>query len=94
MFGPTNQLRTRVDHLQRQVRELEALVTLVAERAGIGGAELQAMRAEAEPGITPEITRLVQEGQHIAAIKAYRVETGAGLKEAKDAVDALRDRQL
>lgn len=93
MFGQTKQLRTRVDFLQRQVRELEELVTHLAERAGVGKAELEAMRTAVDPGITPEITRLVDEGQHIAAIKAYREETGAGLKEAKEAIDAFRDGQ-
>src|SRR5262245_30234534 len=32
---------------------------------------------------------LMRAGQKIEAIKIYRTETGAGLKEAKDAVEAL-----
>ena len=35
------------------------------------------------------VLRMVQQGQKIPAIKLYREETGAGLKEAKDAVEAL-----
>lgn len=36
-----------------------------------------------------EISRLVQLGNKIEAIKLYREKTGAGLKEAKDAVEAF-----
>ncbi|MBC8043781.1 MAG: ribosomal protein L7/L12 [Rhizobacter sp.] len=37
----------------------------------------------------PEIEQLIRQGNQIEAIKRYRDLTGAGLKEAKDAVDAL-----
>lgn len=93
MFGQTRQLRARVDFLQRQVHELEELVTQLADRAGVGETELMSMRGQVEPGITPQIRQLVAEDRSIEAIKAYRQETGAGLKDAKDAIDALRDRQ-
>ncbi len=36
-----------------------------------------------------EIVNLINQGQKIAACKLYRHETGVGLKEAKDAVDAI-----
>ena len=36
-----------------------------------------------------QILKLLASGQKIAAIKLYRVQSGAGLKEAKDAVEAL-----
>jgi len=93
MFGQTRQLRDRVDFLQWQVRELEELVKQLAERADVGEAELLSMRGQVEPGITPQIRQLVAEDRHIEAIKAYRQQTGAGLKDAKDAIDALHDRQ-
>ena len=37
----------------------------------------------------PEIARLILAGQKIEAIKRYREITGQGLKEAKDAVEAM-----
>ncbi len=40
-----------------------------------------------------EVERLVHEKQLIMAIKVYRELTGVGLKEAKDAVEAIRDRR-
>ncbi len=35
------------------------------------------------------VLHLLQQGQNIPAIKLWRKKTGAGLKEAKDAVEAL-----
>lgn len=91
MFGHDRQLRAQIDHLRQEVRRLEDLVASLARRAGVGAAELEQLRQEAQPGITPEIRLLVAQGKHIPAIKAYREATGAGLKEAKDVIDALRD---
>jgi hypothetical protein len=36
-----------------------------------------------------EVEQLVAAGQKIAAIKAYRLATGVGLKEAKEAVEKM-----
>ncbi|ANP49152.1 ribosomal protein L7/L12 [Streptomyces griseochromogenes] len=36
-----------------------------------------------------EVNALVREGKKIQAIKVYREDTGAGLKEAKEAIDRL-----
>jgi hypothetical protein len=45
--------------------------------------------------IEAELRMLLSEGQKIEAIKRYRQHFGAGLKEAKDAIDALeRDGEL
>lgn len=39
--------------------------------------------------VLDEIEALLKRGNKIAAIKLYRTATGVGLKEAKDAVDAV-----
>jgi ribosomal protein L7/L12 len=44
-----------------------------------------------DPAMDPEVRRLVQGGELIAAIARYRELSGLSLKESKDAVDALRD---
>jgi len=46
---------------------------------------------EAQPRshLPEEVQQLVQAGQKIQAIKLYREATGVGLKQAKDAVEAL-----
>lgn len=41
-----------------------------------------------EPGLA-DVIALLREGKKIQAIKAYRENTGAGLKEARDAVERL-----
>jgi hypothetical protein len=46
--------------------------------------------ADPNPPITDEVRVLARTpGAKIAAIKAYRQQTGAGLKEAKEAVERL-----
>lgn len=90
MFGKSAH-RKQIDHLQTQNRQLEALVGLLAERAGVGEAELERLREESgAPRVPEECRRLVAEGKVIEAIKVYREHTGAGLKEAKDAIDRCR----
>jgi large subunit ribosomal protein L7/L12 len=42
---------------------------------------------------SPSVVQLIRAGRKIEAIKVYREENGVGLKEAKDAVDAL-ERQI
>jgi ribosomal protein L7/L12 len=42
-----------------------------------------------DPATDPEIRRLVDGGELIEAIKRYRTLTGAGLKDAKDAIEGM-----
>lgn len=42
-------------------------------------------------GADADVEQLVAQNQLIAAIKLYRERTGVGLKEAKEAVDAIRN---
>jgi ribosomal protein L7/L12 len=51
------------------------------------------MRALLADGVSERVAGLVAHGDSIGAIKAYREQTGAGLREAKEYVDALRQRQ-
>ena len=43
---------------------------------------------DVEPSF-PQVTELARRGQKIQAIKLYREQTGAGLAEAKDAVERM-----
>lgn len=40
-------------------------------------------------GVDKQLVDLVRSGQKIEAIKLYRLQTGVGLKEAKDYVESL-----
>jgi hypothetical protein len=54
---------------------------------------LQQTRVElAVQGYEPKIEQLIRARQMIPAIKEYRHHTNAGLKEAKDAVEAIGER--
>ena len=91
MFGKSAQQQKQADHLRAQNRRLESLVGLLAERAGVGEAELDRLREESgAPHVPEECRRLVAEGKVIEAIKLYRERTGASLKDAKDAIDRSR----
>lgn len=92
MFGRSAQQQKPIETLQKQVRDLEGLVAHLAERAGVGEAELFRLRGEIGLQIPERSRQLLAEGKKIEAIKVYREETGAGLKDAKDAVEAYEAR--
>jgi ribosomal protein L7/L12 len=97
--GPAHSLDGRVLALMREGRKIEA-IKLYRDLTGAGLGEAknavealeredsrpQKREARSDDG---EILELLRDGQKIRAIKLYRDRTGAGLKEAKDAVEAL-----
>jgi ribosomal protein L7/L12 len=54
--------------------------------------ELVRRQVEGPRALVSEETALVRAHDLIAAIKAYRARTGTTLREAKDAIEAYRDR--
>ncbi len=63
-----------------------------ATGCGYCGATFQAVAPGATSGpqgANPEVVRLLRAGQKIEAIKVYKEATKCGLKEAKDAVEAI-----
>jgi ribosomal protein L7/L12 len=62
---------------------IEALIETLARRAALPA------DASGDSGLEQEIVSLLQQGRKIAAIKVYRERTGAGLKKAKEAVEAI-----
>ena len=92
------------DHLQDRVAKLEAVVASLQRQVAAltGGAVAAGGPVGGVPyggasSVAPttewmsEVRDLVARGNTIQAIKVYREHTGLGLKEAKDAVDALRE---
>jgi ribosomal protein L7/L12 len=68
--------------IDRRTRRLELMVSDIANRLGISGASMQ------EP--SDEVKALAKDPRKfIAAIKAYRAQTGSGLREAKEVVERL-----
>ena len=91
--------------LMRQGQKIEA-IKLYRARTGAGLAEAKAAveameRGDAPPpaqtapapeGVDDRLWELLKKGEKIQAIKLYREQTGAGLAEAKAAVEAIARR--
>jgi hypothetical protein len=75
----------RLNAQDRRLATIERRLDLIMKRLEID---------DPEPEL-PDVVAHLERGEKIGAIKAYRERTGAGLKEAKDAVEALaRERGL
>jgi ribosomal protein L7/L12 len=70
------ELMAQVDRIERQVARISANLGIPYDYP---------VTSETPP----EVVELAQSGKKIAAVKRYRELTGAGLQEAKEAVDAL-----
>ncbi len=70
--------------LQSRVRELEDRLEYLYKRLNISDAD-----PGEDPVRSPEIQAALRRGNKIEAIKIYRELTGAGLAEAKRAIDEI-----
>jgi ribosomal protein L7/L12 len=86
-------LKARVAKLEQAVEALQtAAVQVATGSVPYGGGQLApqpAVGLGTEPAWMAEVHSLKANGNLIQAIKVYRENTGLGLKEAKDAVEAL-----
>ncbi|MFE9254080.1 ribosomal protein L7/L12 [Streptomyces sp. NPDC006879] len=71
---------SRAAALERRLDRLDRRLDLIMDHLGLEEPPI--------PGLD-RVQALVAEGKSIEAIKVYRQLTGAGLKEAKEAVEAL-----
>jgi len=76
----------RLNALQLKVAELERKLNFVLDQL-----HLQYADAALPPAQT-EAAKWLRQGNKIEAIKAYQKAAGLGLKEAKDAVEALEQK--
>jgi ribosomal protein L7/L12 len=74
-----------IEELQRRLARLEKKTDAIMQHLGL---EYE----PPAPGGSDTVLSLIRAGKKIEAIKIYREETGAGLKEAKDAVEAIEAR--
>ncbi|HEY8244947.1 MAG TPA: ribosomal protein L7/L12 [Casimicrobiaceae bacterium] len=99
MDRPHNALPAEVIDALRRGNAIEAIKLLRAKGIGLGDAKARIeahLRGFATPGaaqqanraLPPDAARALARGDKIEAIKLARAETGLGLKEAKDWVDA------
>uniref|UniRef100_A0AAU2JUE5 Ribosomal protein L7/L12 C-terminal domain-containing protein n=1 Tax=Streptomyces sp. NBC_00049 TaxID=2903617 RepID=A0AAU2JUE5_9ACTN len=76
----TSTVTLRMKALENRADRLERRLGLVLTHLGI---------EEPEPAGMDEVRALLRDGRTIEAIKVYRRITGAGLAEAKNAVEAI-----
>ncbi|MEW2412597.1 hypothetical protein AB0953_02535 [Streptomyces sp. NPDC046866] len=74
----------RMRALEHRAERAERRLGLLLDHLGV---------EEPEPAGLDEVRALLRDGRTIEAIKAYRGLTGAGLAEAKRAVDTLAQRE-
>lgn len=72
--------------VNERLRRLEEHAERVGQQLGVPFGD---PAASASAGIPEDVVALARGGNTIEAIKRYRELTGAGLREAKDAVDRL-----
>lgn len=102
--APSDDLEQRIRSLLDQDQKITA-IKLYREQTGAGlaeakeavesfqaGGELHALERKIPEGFKGDVLRLLGDGKKIQAIKIYREHTGVGLKEAKDAVEALGEK--
>lgn len=75
----------RLNRLETRVRQLEAAMQEALTRLGIDPAEFMPQQSQDNQ----VIWNALMTGNKILAVKLYREQYGVGLKEAKDAVDAM-----
>ena len=78
----------RIVQLEARVRQLETMMHALLLRLDINPAEVMPPEP-LEPPQMKAIREAVLSGNKIEAIKLYRYLYGVGLKEAKDAIDAM-----
>jgi ribosomal protein L7/L12 len=82
VFMRLSSIESRLNRLSRIDAKLDALL----KNGGITFDELHDLPAD--------VREALERGETIEAIKRFRQATGAGLKEAKDAIDEARRRRI
>ncbi|HHO53096.1 MAG TPA: hypothetical protein ENK18_20035 [Deltaproteobacteria bacterium] len=72
--------------LDRRLAQIELKLDLILEALGVSGG------TDTSDDLEREARALLGAGKKIHAIKLWRERTGSGLREAKDAIEALERR--
>lgn len=74
----------KIDRAEQRLERLERKINRIILHLDVEGSDVH-------PQVPNSIRELLLQGRKIDAIKAYRSEYNVGLKEAKDAVDAIEE---
>ncbi len=86
--GALSVLLARLATLERRLARLSRLEAKVDALLDAGGVTFDPLR-----DVPLDVRSALEQGERILAIKRFREATGAGLKEARDFVDDVRQRQ-
>ena len=93
IFGGDAQDQVDLDDLRARVARLEVAVASLQAQSASGSVPYGAGQTSSTPpgdvAWMAEVAALKAQDKLIEAIKLYRERTGLGLKEAKDAVEAM-----
>ncbi|MFD4523777.1 ribosomal protein L7/L12 [Streptomyces sp. NPDC058470] len=79
VFASVAGLETKLSRTDRRIARVEKKLDLIIGHLGI----------HEDDSELAEVAAFLWDGKKIQAIKAYRAATGAGLKEAKEAVERM-----
>ncbi|GAA0741277.1 50S ribosomal protein L7/L12 [Clostridium oceanicum] len=71
-----------IKQMQSDIARINANLNKIAKQVGV------------EDTITDQLKGLLLEGKRIEAVKKYRIATGAGLVEAKEYIDSLKEQEI
>lgn len=91
--GKGRQMSRRLTALEDEVRVLREKLGVTPYLASSQPPIVTSTAMPVSAGSMPDVEALIRQGQLIPAIKVYREQTGAGLKDAKEAVEAM-DRRM
>ena len=81
-----------INELKIDIKKMSGTLNKIAAQVGVPCETVVPNTITDE--LMDELKSLIFQGKKIKAIKAYRVATGIGLKQAKDYVDALCNQKL
>ncbi len=73
-----------IEKIKMRLEKLESQMTFLQRSLGITTNDAPGWKA------SPEIIELIRRGEKIEAIKAFREQTGASLKDAKNFIESIK----
>ena len=73
-----------IEKIKIRLEKLESQITFLQRSLGITTNDAPGWKA------SPEIIELIRRGEKIEAIKAFREQTGASLKDAKNFIESIK----
>ena len=73
-----------IEKIKMRLEKLESQMTFLQRSLGITTNDAPGWKA------SPEIIELIRRGEKIEAIKAFREQTGASLKDAKTFIESIK----